>query len=72
MPFDRARVRLFILKNVRDDKYKNNLIKKEFMSKFMYKEQHAVIVKCSSEDEQKKVFEELKKNGYKDLKLVSV
>lgn len=42
------------------------------MSKFTYKEQHAVIVKCSSEDEQRKVFEELKKNGYKDLKLVSV
>ena len=42
------------------------------MSKFKYKEQHDVIVKCSSEDEQRKVFEELKKNGYKDLKLVSV
>ncbi len=43
------------------------------MSKqFNYKEQHAVIVKCSSEDEQKKVFEKLKKQGYNDLKLVSV
>jgi len=42
------------------------------MSKFTYKEQHAVIVKCSNEDEQRKTFEELKKMGYKDLKLVSV
>ena len=42
------------------------------MSKFNYKEQHAVIVKCSSENEQKKVFEKLKKDGFKDLKLVSV
>lgn len=42
------------------------------MSKFNYKEQHAVIVKCSSEDEQKKVFEQLKKLGFKDLKIVSV
>lgn len=37
------------------------------MSKFTYKEQHAVIVKCSSEAEQKKVFEKLKKEGFKDL-----
>lgn len=42
------------------------------MSKFNYKEQHAVIVKCSSEDEQKRVFEQLKKLKFKDLKLVSV
>lgn len=42
------------------------------MGNFTYKEQHAVIVKCSSEDEQKKVFEELKKQGYKDIKIVSV
>lgn len=42
------------------------------MKNFNYKEQHAVIVKCSSEAEQKKVFEKLKKNGYKDLKIVSV
>lgn len=42
------------------------------MSKFNYKEQHAVIVKCSSEDEQKEVYERLKKDGYKDLKIVSV
>lgn len=43
------------------------------MSKqFKYKEQHAVIVKCSSEGEQKQTFEKLKKQGYKDLKLVSV
>lgn len=42
------------------------------MSKFNYKEQHAVIVKCSSEDEQKRIFEKLKELGFKDLKLVSV
>ena len=40
--------------------------------KFTYKEQHAVIVKCSSEKEQKEVFEKLKKEGYNDLKVVSV
>lgn len=42
------------------------------MSKFNYKEQHAVVVKCSSEDEQKRTFEELKKLGFNDLKIVSV
>jgi hypothetical protein len=43
------------------------------MSKiFNYKEQHAVIVKCSSEEEQKKIFEKLKQMGLKDLKVVSV
>ncbi len=42
------------------------------MAKFNYREQHAVIVKCSSENEQKKVFEKLKEIGFKDLKLVSV
>lgn len=42
------------------------------MSKFNYKEQHAVIVKCSNEDEQKRVFEQLKRLGFKDLKIVSV
>ncbi|SDE46238.1 hypothetical protein [Riemerella columbipharyngis] len=42
------------------------------MTKFNYKEQHAVIVKCSSEEEQKKVFEQLKNLGFNDLKIVSV
>lgn len=42
------------------------------MAKFNYKEQHAVLVKCSSEEEQKKVFEKLKELGYNDLKVVSV
>ncbi|MFZ6038623.1 MAG: hypothetical protein ACOYU1_10410 [Bacteroidota bacterium] len=42
------------------------------MSKFNYKQQHAVIVKCSSESEQKEIFEKLKKLGFKDLKIVSV
>lgn len=45
---------------------------KSKMGKFNYKEQHAVIVKCSSEDEQREIFEQLKKLGYKFLKLVSV
>jgi hypothetical protein len=40
--------------------------------KFNYKEQHAVIVKCISEKQQKEIFENLKKQGYNDLKLVSV
>lgn len=42
------------------------------MAVFNYKEQHAVIVKCSSEDEQKKTFIKLKNLGYNDLKIVSV
>ena len=42
------------------------------MGNFNYKEQHAVIVKCSSEDEQKEVFEKLKEMGFNDLKVVSV
>lgn len=42
------------------------------MSKFNYKEQHAVIVKCSSENEQREIFRQLKKLGFKFLKLVSV
>lgn len=41
-------------------------------SKFDYKEQHAIVVKCGSEEEQKKLFEKLKKMGINDLKLVSV
>ncbi len=42
------------------------------MVKFKYKEQHAVIVKCNSEEEQKKIFEQLKAMGLTDLKIVSV
>ena len=42
------------------------------MSKFNYKEQHAVIVRVSSESEQKRVFEKLKGMGFNDLKIVSV
>lgn len=42
------------------------------MSNFKYKEQHAVIVKCGSEEEQKSTFEKLKKLGFNDLKVVSV
>ena len=42
------------------------------MGKFTYKEQHAIVVKCSNEKDQKKIFEKLKKLGFKYLKLVSV
>lgn len=42
------------------------------MAKFTYKEQHAVVIKCSSEADQKKVFERLKKLGFINIKLVSV
>lgn len=42
------------------------------MSDFNYKEQYAVVAKCSSEDEQKRIFELLKKMGLNDLKVVSV
>lgn len=42
------------------------------MAKFKYQEQHAVLVKCSNEEEQKKIFEKLKKLGFNDLKVVSV
>ena len=47
-------------------------IKKRMSKNFTYKEQHAVIVKCSSEEEQKQIFEKLKEMGFKDLKVVSV
>lgn len=49
-----------------------SLIKKRMSKNFTYKEQHAVIVKCSSEEEQKQIFEKLKEMGFKDLKVVSV
>jgi hypothetical protein len=42
------------------------------MTKFNYKEQHAVIVRCDSEEEQKEIFEQLKSQGLTDLKIVSV
>lgn len=42
------------------------------MGNFNYKEQHAVIVKCSSETEQVEVFKKLKDQGFKNLKIVSV
>ncbi len=42
------------------------------MSEFKYQEQHAVIVKCSSDKEQKEIFEKLKKLGFQNLKVVSV
>lgn len=42
------------------------------MSEFSYKQQYAVIVKCSSEDEQMRVFELLKQMGLSNLKVVSV
>lgn len=42
------------------------------MSNFKYKEQHAVIIRVNSEQEQKELFEKLKKMGFNDLKIVSV
>ena len=54
----------------RDDKG-NNLFNNK-MTKFNYKEQHAVIVRCGSEEEQKEIFERLKSQGLTDLKIVSV
>jgi endonuclease III-like uncharacterized protein len=48
------------------------LIKNNMSKKFNYQEQHAVIVKCSSEEHQKKVFNKLKKMGFENLKVVSV
>lgn len=46
---------------------------KEISAKeFNYKEQHAVIIKVDSEQEQKDLFEKLKAMGFKNLKVVSV
>ena len=42
------------------------------MAKFKYKEQHAIIIKVSSEQEQKELFEKLQKMGFTNLKVVSV
>ena len=42
------------------------------MAKFKYKEQHAIIIKGSSEQEQKELFEKLQKMGFTNLKVVSV
>ena len=42
------------------------------MPKFKYKEQHAIIIKVSSEQEQKELFEKLQKMGFTNLKVVSV
>ena len=42
------------------------------MTKFNYKEQHAVIVRYGSEEEQREIFEQLKSQGLTDLKIVSV
>ena len=42
------------------------------MAKFNDKEQHAIIIKVSSEQEQKELFEKLQKMGFTNLKVVSV
>ena len=42
------------------------------MAKFKYTEQHAIIIKVSSEQEQKELFEKLQKMGFTNLKVVSV
>ena len=41
------------------------------MAKFKYKEQHAIIIKVSRQ-EQKELFEKLQKMGFTNLKVVSV
>lgn len=41
------------------------------MGNFNYKSQYGVIVICKDEDEQKRIYEELEKKGYK-LKVVCV
>jgi hypothetical protein len=39
---------------------------------FTYREQHAVIIRVATEQEQKELFEKLKELGFTDLKVVSV
>lgn len=39
---------------------------------FSYREQHAVIIRVATEQEQKELFEKLKELGFTDLKVVSV
>lgn len=46
--------------------------KKQENKSFTYREQHAVIIRVENEQEQKKLFEKLKKEGYKNIKIVSV
>jgi hypothetical protein len=41
-------------------------------AKFTYHEQHAVIIKVATERKQKELFEWLKKQGFTNLKVVSV
>lgn len=46
--------------------------KKDKSKGFTYREQHAVIVRVATEQEQKEVFDKLKELGFTDLKVVSV
>ena len=39
---------------------------------FNYQERHAVIIEVGSEKEQKRLYDALKKQGFKNLKIVSV
>ncbi len=39
---------------------------------FSYKERHAVIIEVETEKQQKKLFTQLKNQGHKKLKIVSV
>lgn len=50
----------------------NEKERKEKPKGFSYKEQHAVIVRVATEQEQQQVFEKLKELGFTDLKVVSV
>jgi hypothetical protein len=50
----------------------NEKEKKDNPKGFNYREQHAVIVRVATEQEQKEVFEKLRELGFTDLKVVSV
>lgn len=39
---------------------------------FKYQEQYGLIIRCKDESEQKKLFEQLKNEGYKKIKVVAV
>lgn len=39
---------------------------------FKYKEQYGLIIRCKDENEQKSLFEKLKNQGYKKIKVVAV
>lgn len=46
--------------------------KKQVKKSFNYKEQHAVVIIVNTEQQQKELFEKLRSEGFKNLKVVSV